>query len=54
MTPTDHSHSTIEDLTPFFKAFCNSTRAQVLEFLPGRARSDGEMSVPLGVGQPLV
>jgi DNA-binding transcriptional ArsR family regulator len=52
MTPTDHS--TIEDLTPFFKAFCNSTRAQIVEFLLGGERCVCEMTGPLDVSQPLV
>ena len=37
MTTTDHV--TIEELTPFFKAFCNSTRAQIVEFLLAGERS---------------
>ena len=52
MTPTDHS--TVEDLTPFFKAFCNSTRAQIVEFLLGGERCVCEMTGPLDVSQPLV
>jgi DNA-binding transcriptional ArsR family regulator len=52
MTPTDHS--TIEELTPFFKAFCNSTRAQIVEFLLAGERCVCEMTGPLDVSQPLV
>ena len=53
MTTTDE-HVTIEELTPFFKAFCNSTRAQIVEFLLGGERCVCEMTGPLDVSQPLV
>jgi ArsR family transcriptional regulator len=51
-TPGDHA--TIEDFTPFFKAFCNSTRALIIEFLLGGERCVCEMTGPLDVSQPLV
>jgi len=42
------------DYVPFFKAFCNSTRAQIIEFLLGGERCVCEMTGPLDVSQPLV
>jgi ArsR family transcriptional regulator, arsenate/arsenite/antimonite-responsive transcriptional repressor len=51
-TPNDHD--TIEDFVPFFKAFCNGTRAQIIEFLLGGERCVCEMTGPLDVSQPLV
>ncbi len=44
----------MEDFTPFFKAFCNSTRAQIVEFLLSGERCVCEMTGPLDVSQPLV
>jgi ArsR family transcriptional regulator, arsenate/arsenite/antimonite-responsive transcriptional repressor len=52
MTTTDHS--TIDELMPFFKAFCNPTRAHIVEFLLGGERCVCEMTGPLDVSQPLV
>ncbi len=49
--PEEH---TMEDFTPFFKAFCNSTRAQIIEFLLGGERCVCEMTGPLDQSQPLV
>ena len=43
-TPNDHD--TIEDFVPFFKAFCNGTRAQIVEFLLGGERCVCEMTGP--------
>jgi DNA-binding transcriptional ArsR family regulator len=51
MTPNQHS---IGDFVPFFKAFCNSTRAQIIEFLLAGERCVCEMTGPLDVSQPLV
>ena len=51
---TPDGHETIEDFAPFFKAFCNSTRAQIIEFLLGGERCVCEMTGPLDVSQPLV
>ena len=45
---------TIEDYVPLFKALCNSTRAQIIEFLLSGERCVCEMTGPLDVSQPLV
>lgn len=45
---------TIEDYVPLFKALCNSTRAQIVEFLLGGERCVCEMTGPLDASQPLV
>jgi len=50
----DAERQRIDDFTPFFKAFCNSTRAQIVEFLLGGERCVCEMTGPLDVSQPLV
>ena len=42
------------DVVPFFKAFCNSTRAQIIDFLLGGERCVCEMTGPLDQSQPLV
>ena len=42
------------DFVPLFKAFCNSTRAQIMEFLLGGERCVCEMTGPLDQSQPLV
>jgi len=52
MTP--HDQGSIEDFVPFFKAFCNGTRAQIVEFLLSGERCVCEMTGPLDVSQPLV
>ena len=44
----------IVDFVPFFKAFCNPTRAQIIEFLLGGERCVCEMTGPLDQSQPLV
>lgn len=44
----------ITDFLPFFKAFCNPTRAQIIEFLLGGERCVCEMTGPLDQSQPLV
>jgi DNA-binding transcriptional ArsR family regulator len=49
-----HGEETIEDFVPFFKAFCNATRAQIVEFLLSGERCVCEMTGPLDVSQPLV
>lgn len=51
MTP---NHDSIERFVPFFKAFCNSTRAEIVEFLLSGERCVCEMTGPLDVSQPLV
>ena len=45
---------TIEDYVPLFKALCNSTRAQIMEFLLSGERCVCEMTGPLDLSQPLV
>ena len=45
---------TIIEFVPFFKAFCNPTRAQIMEFLLGGERCVCEMTGPLDQSQPLV
>ncbi|MCX6371548.1 MAG: metalloregulator ArsR/SmtB family transcription factor [Actinobacteria bacterium] len=42
------------DFVPFFKAFCNPIRAQIIEFLLGGERCVCEMTGPLDQSQPLV
>jgi ArsR family transcriptional regulator, arsenate/arsenite/antimonite-responsive transcriptional repressor len=44
----------IIEFVPFFKAFCNETRAQIIEFLLGGERCVCEMTGPLDLSQPLV
>jgi ArsR family transcriptional regulator len=44
----------IVDFVPFFKAFCNPLRAQIIEFLLGGERCVCEMTGPLDQSQPLV
>ena len=44
----------IADFVPFFKAFGNPVRAQILEFLLGGERCVCEMTGPLDQSQPLV
>jgi DNA-binding transcriptional ArsR family regulator len=44
----------IVDFVPFFKAFCNPTRALIIEFLLGGERCVCEMTGPLDQSQPLV
>jgi ArsR family transcriptional regulator, arsenate/arsenite/antimonite-responsive transcriptional repressor len=51
-TPRDQR--SIEDFVPFFKALCNGTRAQIIEFLLSGERCVCEMTGPLDVSQPLV
>jgi ArsR family transcriptional regulator len=52
---TDHAEAGgIVDFVPFFKAFCNSTRAQIIEFLLGGERCVCEMTGLLDQSQPLV
>ncbi len=51
---TTPNHATVEDFVPFFKALCNSTRAQIVEFLLAGERCVCEMTGPLDVSQPLV
>ncbi len=50
--PADATRMT--DFVPFFKAFCNPTRAQIIEFLLSGERCVCEMTGPLDQSQPLV
>src|SRR5512140_1759486 len=51
----DHPEAAgIVEFVPFFKALCNPTRAQIIEFLLGGERCVCEMTGPLDVSQPLV
>ena len=45
---------TMTEFLPFFKAFGNSTRAQIIEFLLSGERCVCEMTGPLDQSQPLV
>jgi len=45
---------TLVELVPFFKVFCNSTRAQIIDFLLSGERCVCEMTGPLDQSQPLV
>jgi len=42
------------DFVPLFKALCNTTRAQIVDFLLDGERCVCEMTGPLDVSQPLV
>jgi ArsR family transcriptional regulator, arsenate/arsenite/antimonite-responsive transcriptional repressor len=42
------------ELVPFFKVFCHSTRAQIIDFLLSGERCVCEMTGPLDQSQPLV
>ena len=42
------------EFVPFFKAFCNPTRAQIIEVLLGGERCVCEMTGPLDQSQPLI
>jgi ArsR family transcriptional regulator len=42
------------EFVPFFKAFCNPTRAQIIEFLLSGERCVCEMTGPLDQSQPLI
>jgi DNA-binding transcriptional ArsR family regulator len=44
----------ITEFIPFFKALCNPTRAQIIEFLLSGERCVCEMTGPLDASQPLV
>ena len=44
----------ITEFVPLFKAFCNPTRAQIIEFLLGGERCVCEVTGPLDQSQPLV
>jgi ArsR family transcriptional regulator, arsenate/arsenite/antimonite-responsive transcriptional repressor len=42
------------EFVPFFKALCNPTRAQIIEFLLGGERCVCEITGPLDQSQPLI
>jgi len=44
----------ITEFVPLFKALCNPTRAQIIEFLLGGERCVCEMTGPLDQSQPLI
>jgi len=43
-----------EDFTPFFRAFCNETRARIVEQLLGGERCVCEITAALDMSQPLI
>ena len=45
--------ATLNGLTPFFKAFCNGTRAAIIEFLMTGEKCVCEITGELGLSQPL-
>ena len=45
--------TTLAGLTPFFKAFCNGTRAGIIEFLMTGEKCVCEITEELGLSQPL-
>jgi len=45
--------TTLAGLTPFFKAFCNGTRATIIEFLMTGEKCVCEITAELGLSQPL-
>ena len=45
--------TTLAGLTPFFKAFCNGTRAGIIEFLMTGEKCVCEITGELGLSQPL-
>lgn len=53
-TPRTAPEPAMVDFLPFFKAFCNPIRAQIIEFLLGGERCVCEMTGPLDQSQPLV
>jgi DNA-binding transcriptional ArsR family regulator len=48
------SETGMVDFVPFFKAFCNPTRAQIMEFLLSGERCVCEMTGTLDQSQPLI
>jgi DNA-binding transcriptional ArsR family regulator len=59
MTPTSRTDTTLaaEDIlafTPFFKAFCNDTRASIVEQLLGGERCVCELTTDMDASQPLI
>jgi ACR3 family arsenite transporter len=52
--PIRTAPASLADLTPFFKAFCNATRAGIVEQLLAGERCVCEITGHLGMSQPLV
>jgi DNA-binding transcriptional ArsR family regulator len=48
------TEAAITDFTVFFKAFCNSTRAEIVEQLMGGEKCVCEITAHVGGSQPLV
>jgi ArsR family transcriptional regulator len=44
----------LAEMTPFFKAFCNGTRASIIEQLLSGERCVCEITAHLGMSQPLI
>lgn len=44
----------LADMAPFFKAFCNTTRANIVEQLMAGERCVCEITAHLGISQPLI
>jgi DNA-binding transcriptional ArsR family regulator len=44
----------LADLAPFFKAFCNGTRASIIEHLMTGEKCVCEITAHLGMSQPLI
>jgi DNA-binding transcriptional ArsR family regulator len=46
--------ASLADMAPFFKAFCNTTRAHIVEQLMAGERCVCEITAHLGISQPLI
>jgi ArsR family transcriptional regulator, arsenate/arsenite/antimonite-responsive transcriptional repressor len=46
--------ASLEDLVPFFKAFCNTTRVRIIELLLAGERCVCEITPSVGGSQPLI
>jgi DNA-binding transcriptional ArsR family regulator len=49
-----HEAASLEDLVPFFKAFCNTTRVRIVELLLAGERCVCEITPSVGGSQPLI
>jgi ArsR family transcriptional regulator len=52
--PARSAPAPLTDMTPFFKAFCNATRASIIEQLLAGERCVCEITAHLGLSQPLI
>lgn len=52
--PAATDTATMDEFVPFFKAFCNSTRARIVDQLLGGERCVCELTAEDGASQPLV